>query len=144
MLHTAICTVYGIPEEIIAYNMPFNNKEFKLFAKNNITRITTSSPTHSQSDGLAERTIQTVQRILYKAYEDGKDESIALLEYRNTPISDCDYSPAQLLFNRRLRDKMPIKSRLLMPEIAAREQFCKRQEKTKILLGQTCKKIATS
>lgn len=36
----AIFAVLGIPEEIIADNMRFNSREFKLFAKEHKTRIT--------------------------------------------------------------------------------------------------------
>ena len=70
-----------------------------------------------QSNGLAERTIQTVKKLLKKAHDEGKDESIAMLAYRNTPISGCQYSPAQLLFNGRLRDKLPINPKLLEQQI---------------------------
>ena len=69
-----------------------------------------------------------------------KNESIALLEYRNTPISNCDYSPAQLLFNRRLRDKIPF---LLQPEIPfdPRKLLCVRQEKQKKVTMTEMQKI---
>nr|XP_042912626.1 uncharacterized protein LOC122272725 [Parasteatoda tepidariorum] len=48
-----------------------------------------------------------------KAREDRKDYFVGLMEYRNTPISGLDLSPAQMMFNRRLKTKLPISNRLL-------------------------------
>jgi len=42
-----------------------------------------------------------------KAVESNQDVAIALLQYRNAPIAGCEYSPAQLLFNRQLRTRIP-------------------------------------
>lgn len=53
----AIFSVHGIPEEIVSDNMPFNSHLFKMFAKQYNIKLSTSSPTHSQSNGMAERTI---------------------------------------------------------------------------------------
>ena len=71
----AIFAVHGIPEEMIADNMPFNSRDFKSFARETHFRIITTSPTLSQANGMAERSIQTVKRMLKKANEDGIDES---------------------------------------------------------------------
>ena len=53
-----------------------------------------------------------------KANEEGRDPHLALLEYRNTPVSGLSYSPAQLLMSRMLRDKMPTRASLLVPKVA--------------------------
>jgi hypothetical protein len=68
-----------------------------------------------------------------KAYEDSDDPYLALLDYRNTPISGMKYSPAQLLMSRRLRDKLPASSRILKPEIptGVSQTLKKRQAKQK-------------
>lgn len=129
----SIFSIHGIPEEIIADNMPFSSTAFLQFAKDYGIVVTTSSPTHSQSNGMAERSIQTVKNILKKATEEGKDEYMAMLEYRNTPITGCDYSPAQLLMSRMLRDKIPTKRQLLAPKVAvkARQKLTERQRRQK-------------
>ena len=62
---------------------------------------------YPQSNGLAEKAVQTAKRIVMKATTSGRDPYIALLEYRTTPISDCGKSPAQLLMSRRLRYILP-------------------------------------
>jgi len=59
--------------------MPYNSK--KLYQFRNFEVIT------SQSDGLAECSVQTVKKLLKKAREGGNDEALALLELRNTPIT---------------------------------------------------------
>ena len=139
----AIFAVHGIPEEVVGDNMPFNSREFRQFAKDYNFVMTTSSCTHSQSNGKAERNVQIVKRMLKKAYEDGKDESLALLEFRNTPVTGCDYSPAELLFSRKLRDKLPVKSSSLDPKIPinAREQLLKCQEKQKFYYDKGAKPL---
>ncbi|CAC5393077.1 unnamed protein product [Mytilus coruscus] len=73
---------------------------------------TVSSPHYQQSNGLAERFVQSVKKMLSKSKQDGKDPYIAMLKYRNTPLENID-SPAQLLMNRRLKTTIPtIKNRL--------------------------------
>nr|XP_009858557.1 uncharacterized protein K02A2.6-like [Ciona intestinalis] len=108
---------HGIPREVISDNMPFASKDFLDFAKSWDFKTTTSSPRYPQSNGQAERTIQTLKNLLKKAYDDGKDPYLAILEYRNTPISDLQYSPVQMLMSRRLRTKIPIHKDLLKPEV---------------------------
>ena len=65
--------------------------------------FTTSSPTYPQSNGQAERAIQTMKQALCEAHEDGTDVQLATLAYRNSPMSGMTLSPAQLLMNRRLK-----------------------------------------
>jgi len=87
----------------------------------------TSSPHYSQSNGQAERAIQTVKNILRKANEADTDPYLALLQYRNTSVTGCDYSPAQMLFSRSLRTKLPVAAEQLTPAIVApRDQLCDR------------------
>ena len=108
---------HGIPTEIVSDNMPFNSHEFLTFTKEWGILLTTSSPTYSQSNGQAERFVQTLKRMLQKATDLGKDPYLALLEYRNTPVTGMKYSPAQILFSRRLRTKIPVATSLLSPVV---------------------------
>ena len=87
---------HGIPEEIVADNMPYNSREFQQFAKDWGFKVTTTSPTYPQSNGMSEKAVQTVKKILKKS----TDPFIGLLEYRNTPISGMSYTPMQLLVPR--------------------------------------------
>ncbi len=54
-----------------------------------------SSPGYPQSNGLAERTVQTVKRVLKKALCSGEDIYLALLSLCNTPVTGLSISPAQ-------------------------------------------------
>jgi len=124
---------HGIPELIVADNMPFNSFEFKQFCKSWDIYLSTSSPDYPQSNGQAERCVQTLKNFLKKAEEDGGDPYIALLEYRNTPITGLQYAPAQLAMSRLLRSRIPATHKALKPKIVenAHEQLIDRQERYK-------------
>lgn len=112
-----IFSTHGIPQEIIADNSPFNCAACLLFARENGIKLTFSSPYYPKSNGLAEKFVGIAKNLLRKSQASKTDINIALLEYRNTPLSGMQYSPAQLLFNRRVRTKVPIHDKLLAPEI---------------------------
>ena len=120
---------YGIPEELVSDNMPFNSKEFDEFAKEWGFKQTTSSPTYAQSNGMSEKAVQTVKRILKKA----DDPYIGLMEYRNTPVTGITYSPSQLLMSRIARTKIPISQELLLPAVASepKQQLAQQQKRQK-------------
>ena len=96
---------YGIPQ--------FSSWKFKQFAESWEFKHTTTSPKHPQANGQVENAIGTTKSVLKKAYEDGTDPYIALLESRNTPITGLSYSPAQVFLNRRLETRLPTSTRLL-------------------------------
>ena len=120
---------HGIPEELVSDNMPFNSKEFDEFAKEWGFKQTTSSPTYAQSNGMSEKAVQTVKRILKKV----DDPYIGLMEYRNTPVTGMTYSPSQLLMSRIARTKIPISQELLLPAVAseAKHQLAQQQKRQK-------------
>ena len=64
---------HGIPNTVVADNMPFNSKVFKQFAREWDFSVVTSSPNYAQSNGLAERNVQTIKNLLKKAKEGMKD-----------------------------------------------------------------------
>ena len=88
----------GFPNTIVSDNAAYYVSEqfSKFLSKWDITHIT-SAPRYSQSNGAAERAVQTIKGFLSKNIPLRN----ALLHYRDTPISN-GYSPAQLLFNRQL------------------------------------------
>ena len=98
---------YGIPEKFMSDNGPqYASSEFANFAKQWNFQHITSSPRYPKSNGLAEKTVQTVKRIFSKSKADGHDVNLALLTYRTTPL-DIGLSPSQLLMSRRLRSNLP-------------------------------------
>ena len=108
---------HGIPEELASDNMPFNSKEFDEFAKEWEFKQIISSPTYAQSNGMSEKALQTVKRILKKA----DDPYIGLMEYRNTPVTGMTNSPLQLLMSGVTRTKIPISQELKAATCAATE-----------------------
>ena len=106
---------YGIPETLITNNGPqFAAQEFKNFAAAWDFRHRTSSPGYPQSNGLAERTVQTVKNILTKAKANGSSALFGILEYRATPVDNLA-SPAQLLMGRQPRSILPATNHQLRP-----------------------------
>ena len=71
---------------------------------------------------MSERAIRTVKNLLRKAGDEGKDLYISLLEYRNTPVSGMQESPAQLLMSRMLKSKLPTAASLLQPKVPDKVQ----------------------
>ena len=124
----------GIFSTVIADNMPFNSSEFRKFARQWHFSIITTSPNYPQSNGLIKRNVQTIKRLYKKAMEGNNSFDLALLEYRNTPISGMDLSPAQLLMSRRLRSTLPMTHSLLTPTINedVTERLKDRQEKQQV------------
>ena len=68
----------GIPVEIVGDNMPFLSNEFLTFTYAWGIKITISSPTYSQSNGQAERYVQTMANVFKKAHEQNRDLYLAL------------------------------------------------------------------
>ncbi|KAK9711109.1 Integrase zinc binding domain [Popillia japonica] len=93
----AIFARHGIPLTLVSGGgTEFTSLEFKNFASEWEFNVVITSATHAQSNGRAERQIQTAKGIFKKVWEDKKDIDIVLLHYRNTPIFK-NISPAQIL-----------------------------------------------
>ena len=129
---------HGIPDVLMSDNMPFQSHVIKQFANEWGFDLITSSPTYAQSNGQSERYVGIVKSMLRKAAQEGKDPNLALLEYRTTPLSGMEYSPAQLLMSRRLKSVIPVTSSLLQPAVAlnTQDKLAQRQDKQKLRYDQ--------
>ncbi len=108
---------YGIMETLITDNGPqYSSLEFRNFTKAYHIQHKTSSPLHQQGNGLAEKSVQTVKRLIKKVTEDGGDLHLALLDLQNTPRDDIIGSPTQRLMGRRTRTLLPTTTALLKPQ----------------------------
>ena len=99
----SIFSTHGIPDIVVSDNGPQYSLEcFQKFAASYGFTHTTSSPMHPQSNGEAERAVQTAKNILRK----NEDPSLGLMAYRSTPLQN-GLSPSQLLMGRKLRTTLP-------------------------------------
>jgi hypothetical protein len=87
----------------------------------------TSSPRYPKSNGLAEKTVQTI-KLLSKALSSHQDPCLAILENRNTPV-DGFATPAQLLMSRNLRSTIPALPTHFKPEVVDAQEFQDNREK---------------
>ena len=78
---------FGIPKELIATdNSPeFSSHKFCSFSKTRDILYKTISPHYHQSNGLAERSIQTVKQTLNKAKLNSEDHFLAMLSLNSQP-----------------------------------------------------------
>ena len=104
---------HGIPCEVVSDNGPqYSSLEYAHFAAEYGFIHTTSSPKYPQSNGEAERAVQTIKQLLRKS----EDPHMALMIYRSTPLYN-GYSPSELLMNRKIRTTLPIIDSQLKPAV---------------------------
>ena len=100
---------HGVPDTLVSDNGScFTSEEFASFCNgNNITHIT-SHPFHPASNGLAERSVQTLKAKL-KRMQSGSlttKISLILLRQHTTPHSTIGVPPCQLLMGRMIKMHM--------------------------------------
>ena len=116
----SIFSRHGVPQVLVSNNSPqYASQEFASFARQYDFSHITSSPHFPQSNGQAERTVQTVKRLLHNS----EDPYMALLCYRATPLPWCETSPSELLMGRRLRSNLPLREEELRPKWPDLENF---------------------
>lgn len=104
----------GIPQVVQSDGGPQFKTAFKKFAEQmNFTHVT-SSPYHSQSCGQVESTVKIAKQMLKKNVH--SEIYLALMAYRSTPLAN-GYSPAELLYNRKLRTNVPMAPSALTPKV---------------------------
>ena len=104
-----ICSEYGWPEILVSDSGPCYTSEVftNLMKEYNVNHIT-SSANYLQSNGLAERYVQLVKNLFYKAKEEWKDLFKCLMMYHNTPLSKNLCLPMQILTSRSARSSLPM------------------------------------
>ena len=91
-----IFSEYGWPETIVSDSGPCYSAETftKLMTDYTVNHIT-SFPHYPQSNGLAQKYMQIVKNLFYKAKDKGTNLYKSLMIYRNTPLSHKIQSPVQ-------------------------------------------------
>lgn len=108
---------HGIPDVIVSDNgSQFTSSLFKKLCEQNGINHMFSAPYHPQSNGQAERFVDTLKRTINKAKGEGRFESALpkfLLDYRTTPSATLGgKSPAELFTGRRMKTRL----NLMKPE----------------------------
>ena len=117
----------GIPEVVVSDNGPqYFSEAYTAFAQQFQFEHVTSSPHNPQTNGEAERAVQTVRNLMKK---DG-DPYLALLAYRSTPLK-CGFSLSELLMCRKLRTNIPMTRDSRKPAIPDLSLLREREEQYK-------------
>lgn len=124
-------SVFGLPVQLVSDNgPPFSSNEFVHFCVANGIEPVKSPPYHPQSNGSAERGVQTVKKALEKSVLDCSKSRLTdclvdsklldfLFTYRNTPSSVTGVSPAEAIFRNKPRTRFD----LLKPTFASNKSF---------------------
>ncbi|KAK3787643.1 hypothetical protein RRG08_031874 [Elysia crispata] len=107
-----IFSEFGLPEQVKTDNgPPFNSSEFKTYMSNMGIKHRKITPLWPRANAETERFRRTVKKSIKAAeavQKNWKQELYRfLLSYRSTPHSSTGLSPAQALFGRNLRTKLP-------------------------------------
>ena len=107
-----IFTVHGIPYKIVSDNgPPFNGDDFDRYMKALGIEHDPVTPYWPQANGEVERFNQPLEKMLQAAEVEGKiwrqELNRFLLQYRTTPHCTTKVAPSELLFNRKIRGKLP-------------------------------------
>ncbi|KAK3917305.1 hypothetical protein KUF71_026150 [Frankliniella fusca] len=138
-----IFATHGYPATIICDNVPFNAYELQKYAAGKFDIITTS-PTYASSNGLAESAVNIAKQIMKKADEDKKPYGELLREYRATPISGYEFSPAQILFSRQIKTEVPCMEELLQPKLVQEDLHKLMSAKKKLIKEKHDAKVKRS
>ncbi|KAL4096894.1 hypothetical protein QTP88_021769 [Uroleucon formosanum] len=96
VLENCFCR-FGSPEIMVTDNgLPFGAIEFKEYCEKNFIKLVHSPPYNPESNGLAERGVQTIKKLLIK------------ISYRNTPTTTTGCSPSELIFNFKPKNHLSI------------------------------------
>ena len=111
----SIFSHYGVPATLLSNNGPQFSSDFD---------HVTSSSYYPQSNGMVERTVRTVKKLLKGSY----DPYLALLTYRATSLPWCCRSPGEPLMVRKVRTELPQTTEQFIPDWHFLNDFRERDE----------------
>ena len=99
---------HGIPDVLRSDNGPqYASAPFQEFTRNWEFQHITLSPHHPALNGFAESMVKIVKTALTKAKYSGNDPQLALLALCSTPVDAHLPSPAQILYQHKLKTRLP-------------------------------------
>ena len=105
----SIFSEYGWPDTLVSDNrLCYAAETFADLMKEYTVNHITSSPHYPQSNGLAEKFVQIVKNLFYKARDEGTDIYKTLMIYCNNPLTSTSMSPMQMLQQRSARLQLPM------------------------------------
>lgn len=107
-----IFSTHGLPETIQTDNgRQFNSEEFGEYMDNLSIKHLNVTPLWPQANGQVERQNRSIMKRIRISHAQGRnwkdDLKAYLMMYRSTPHSTTGTSPAELLFGRKIRTKLP-------------------------------------
>ena len=109
---------HGVPEKLYSDNATYYmSAKFQQFCANWIIDHVTSCPRYAQSNGLAERAVQSAKTLLERSKRDNSDMYLGLLLIRSTPRDNNLKSPAERLHSRKTKIPLPTTDASLKPQI---------------------------
>ena len=105
----SIFSEYGWPDTLVSDSGPcYFVKTFTNLMKEYAVNHITSSPHYPQSNGLAEKFVQIVKNLFYKAKDEGTDIHKYLMIYHHMALASISKSPMQMLQQRSARSQLPM------------------------------------
>ena len=133
---------YGVPKILYTDSgSQYTSAKFKKFANEWGFKHQITTPKYHQSNGLAERHIQTIKRILKKIIQEGKEKEMTLLQLRNMPIDEKGTTPAELMYSRKVRNLIPNFTKKKIQFNKYSKILRKRQEQQKIYYDRGSKEL---
>ena len=103
---------HGIPERVTTDGgPPYSGHEFQQYCQRMGVDHRITTPEDAQANGFSEAFVKIMVKLVHTAVVERRDPrkmvSSYLMAYRATPHKVTGRSPAELLFNRKIRTKMP-------------------------------------
>ena len=132
-----IFAVHGLPVSITSDNGPqFRSEEFEKYLVDNGILHRKVTPLWAQANGEVERQNRSLLKSMRIAQAEGKDWRIELVHYlatyRTTPHSVTGVCPAESLFGRRIRTKLPELCERAVNDEELRDRDWEKKTKAKI------------
>ena len=129
-----IFATHGVPETLTTDNgPPYDSDNVRLYAKEMGFKFTPVTAEDPPWDGLVENFVKTVCKLIHTCCAENKDPRqelhTFLMNYRATPHLTTGLSPAEMLFGRRLRTKLPQYPSYVESDLNAQARLKHNQEK---------------